>query len=343
MDIETTETTQTGVEVAERSVEDRLEAMFDAEDETPTEESSSSDTDETAEEAEKDASEESVEPEEGETVELEASQLAEILGIDPESLNWGEEGLKVKTKIDGEVGEATLADLIKSYQLEGHVQKKSQALADAQRMFDEQMQAANAHIEAQLATSNQFLNALEMQLVGKYQNINWEHLRMTDPAEFAAMQAEYQNDVNALGQMKQQAMYMMSERQQAVQMQYEQATAQVLAEQAQLLKDKIPEWRDVAKAKQEKAEIVSWLKNRGYPDHILAGITDATVVADIREFWQFKKAQEANQKSAKPVPKIQRAGARVKPQADPNKIKQLRAKAREGDSDALTAMLMDRV
>ena len=54
-----------------------------------------------------------------ETVQLEAEQLADLLGLDPDNLVVDDEGrVSLKTKVNGEESAATLKDVLKGYQLE---------------------------------------------------------------------------------------------------------------------------------------------------------------------------------------------------------------------------------
>jgi len=97
--------------------------------------------------------EETIETEEEETVETKEPEAeTEVVEKDqktqtePEAetvdyLDVGEYGTKkLKTKVDGVEGEVSIADLLKSHQLEKHLTQKGQQLAEQQRMFQAQQQ-----------------------------------------------------------------------------------------------------------------------------------------------------------------------------------------------------------
>lgn len=62
---------------------------------------------------------------------------------------------KLKTKVDGVEGEVTIADLIKSHQLEKHLTQKGQQLADQQRQFQMQQQQFAQYVQQMQAQMRQ--------------------------------------------------------------------------------------------------------------------------------------------------------------------------------------------
>src|SRR5579863_8416559 len=70
--------------------------------------------------------------------------------IDPESVM----GLHVTTKIDGVETQVPLADVLKSYQLEGHVNNKSIEISAQKAQFEQERQAARTLFQQQIQQNN---------------------------------------------------------------------------------------------------------------------------------------------------------------------------------------------
>jgi len=125
-------------------------------------------------------------------------QLIEANEYDPE---WFE-GLKIPVKVNGEVSEATLADLRKSYQIQ---QAAEDRLAEAK----EKSRAANQALEARQSEINAGLNVLatliqeaETRLQKDYSKVNWDKLREDDPAEWSAKQKEMESQYANIQRLK---------------------------------------------------------------------------------------------------------------------------------------------
>ena len=134
MDQETS--TPTGGE----STLDRLEALLSSEDapQEPSEPIESVSEDEPAPEPET----EGAEKQDDETPnEYQLADVAKLLGAEESALDVDEDGsILVKTKIDGQEGKVKFADLVKSYQLQGHVDKQVREAAEIRKQAQEQAQ-----------------------------------------------------------------------------------------------------------------------------------------------------------------------------------------------------------
>lgn len=148
------------------------------------------------------------------------SEVAKILGIDENALDVDDDGaLKVKTKIDGREGAAKFVDLVKSYQLQGHVDAKAREVAAREAKFEQQTQAEIRRL-AQLG------QMAEQELNREFAAINWQALSRDDPAEYVAKRAELEERQNRLGNLFAQ----LSQADNQTKTTRMQATAQYLAE-----------------------------------------------------------------------------------------------------------------
>lgn len=234
--------------------------------------------------------------------------LANDFGVEPEKLL----NLKVKTKIDGEEGEARLADLIKSYQLEGHLNRRNMEIVERQKAFEQEVQTHKAYLAQQIQTANQYTAMLEHELAGEYSKVNWDELRTTDPAEFAAKRQEFADKQTRIQQTKVQLDRQLQTEIQQAQYQQNMSLQQFKAQQAQELLSKIPEWKDPAKYQSDAAELKTYLLSQGYAPEQIDNINRASDVTILRKAYLWDKLQGSKAQVTKKVvnaPKVIRPGA----------------------------------
>lgn len=297
------------------SIEERLENYLAAEDspestEPPVQESQAQEAEtETEVETESDdAQESSDEPQ------LTTSDLAKYLDIDESLFDTDEEGnLFIKTKIDGQEGRAKFQDVLKSYQMTGHVDNQAREVAEQRKAL--QAQAA----EHQQAVQQKFQQAEEIVSIA-YQNlmqesaaIDWAALSRDDPAEYIAKQHEFQARKNQLDQSVE-----------AISANKTQQIQQHLQAEAQKLFEVLPEWKDPAVRDKERAEIMEYLvSDHGYSPQFLTvqydqqgrithpGITDHKLVLIAKKamlFDRMQRAKPAAENKVRTAPKLVKPG-----------------------------------
>lgn len=203
----------------EMPVEDRIEALLEREenpDESMQQQSQPQPQDEagdepraqreeaeaeTEEEVEVEAKADESEPEDDvEELELDASQVAAIFGLSEDSLSVDDDGnIKVRTKIDGQPGEATLEELVRSYQLEGHIQNKSAEMSERVRQFEDYARQSTAQLQEHI-NQLQMMQGYEEQLIQQaiIGDDDMETLRIADPGAYAAKQMAIREQMEGL-------------------------------------------------------------------------------------------------------------------------------------------------
>jgi hypothetical protein len=243
---------------------------------------------------------------EGETLEL--SDLAQYLGIDEDKLDLGDEGVFIKTKIDGEEGRAKFTDLIKSYQLEGHLNKQNIAATERQKALEER----EAQVEQ---AASQKLNQLEdlskmayNKLLSDYNRVNWQELREEDPAEYSAKQNDFQRAQTEINQAYSQVQ---AERRQQ-QAKSQENHQSYLAQEATKLVEAIPGWSDAEVASKEKTEVATYATNKlGFKPDEISNIGDHRIVAMMRKAMLYDQMQSKKptiEKKVKKAPKLVKPG-----------------------------------
>lgn len=232
-------------------------------------------------------------------------ELAEALGWDLDKLL----GLDVKTKIDGKEGKQRLRDLIKSHQLEGHLNQKLMTHADEVKAFQTEKQNFIQTSQHKLQQLDAGVKIAQKMLEGEFAQVNWQELQNTDPlafnqqyVAFQQRQAQINHVANLLGQERQQAQQAELQQQQSY-----------LAEQMRLMETKIPEWSDAARREKELADIIPMVKDAyGISEQEVRGLKDHRELLILRDAWQWQKLQKAKPavvNKVKTAPKLLKPGS----------------------------------
>lgn len=246
------------------------------------------------------------------------SDLAEALGWDLEKVL----DLEAPTKIDGKEGKARLRDLIKSHQLEGHLNQKLMTFADEKKAFETERQTFTQTTQHKLQQMDAALQVASKMLQGEFANVNWQDLQNTDPlafnqqyVAFQQRQAQLNHMADLLGQERQQTQQQAAQQQQAY-----------LQEQMRLMETKIPEWNDKGKRDKDLAEMVPIVKDTyGISEEEVRGLTDHREILVLRDAWQWQKLQKSKPallNKVKAAPKLIKPGAQQSRAAQDNFIAQ---------------------
>ena len=131
---------------------------------------------------------------EGEGPSISLSDLSKYFGIDEQYLDVDEDGtVSIKTKVDGQEGKTKLKDLQTSYQLRQHLDNETRAVAEKQKAMQAQAQQVEQAIQARVQQVERLASAAQEQLTREFNGIDWQTLRVTDPGEYSAQLADFQN------------------------------------------------------------------------------------------------------------------------------------------------------
>ena len=305
--------------------------------------------------------EESTESEESDETETEETTLEEVateeeptwgavLGIDEEKLNFDDNGnlTGVTVKVNGEVAQVGLNDLVSGYQLNKNVTQKSQALSEEKKQFDQQKEQAVQAFTAKLQEVQQLSTVIEKQLVSEFDGIDWEALRVQNPAEYAAARQDFaaraqevQLIKETVGQELTQQQQQVSEIQQAQQTEY-------LKGQYEKMLENNPGWSDEKVYASDIDGMKSFCNEAyGFNDADFNLVRDARIIELIKDAKKFREGVKmATNKLNKPVPKFQKSGG--KPVKKTSKLQKLTkaaktakgAQKRSIQSDAVAELLL---
>ena len=342
---ESTEATPTGADV---SIEDRLLERLDP---TPDDAPPSEDAPTGENQDEPEATAEETADDAPDQVELDASELANMFGLDQSQVSVSDDGkLKIRVKIDGQESEATLAELVKGYQLEGHVTRKSMELADQRKALEAQTLQQQTALAQQAQQAAFLLQTAEQQLIGEYQSIDWQRLRRENPAEYSAAQLDYSQRARQIEGMKEQALSIAGQYDADAQAKQAQAYEAHLEAEKTALLEAVPEWKDEAKAEAGKAEIVTFLRESGFTPEEIGSIGNHKALLLIRDAMAYRKAAKSTDVTAKALKKVVKpvlkpGAVQTKAEAARKQSTEARATLRKmgGNTDSVAALLLDRM
>ena len=283
-----------------------------------------------------DAQQATQEPEEPEGPEYESlDHFLTENKLDPESFR----ALPVTVKIDGETKTVPLSDVIKSYQLESHVHNKSAQVAEVQRQVEAERQAAREIVRQQL-TQNQALADLGQQmLTQEYQRVDWNHLRISNPAEYAAKFTEFQQRQAQITQYVQQVQGQQAQAQQAQQ----QDLARLVQIERQKMLEIVPEWTDPQKFTADAEVMQKYAKSNGFTEQELSNLFDhrmMRILHDAARYGELKAAKPEALKKVRAAPnQTAKPGARnIKNPVEAKRAQVVqRVLSNPRDSDALAS------
>lgn len=305
------------------SIQDRIEAYLSPEEPKPAAEAAepqeAAPTDTPEVEPASDEGEQESEPQ------LSLTDLAKYLGVDETALDVDEAGaLNLKTKVDGEEGKAKLSDLITSYQLRAHLDKETRAVAEQRRAIEAQNASYEQQLSARAQQVEDLANAAQMELNREFQNVDWQTLRVTDPAEYAASLQDYQARQAHINNIAAQA----QAQRQGYTVQQQQKHEHFLKDQARVLPTLIPEWNDPAVADKERAEIRDFALNLGISKTDVDSISQAAHVAILRKAMLYDRMQTSKtvmEKKVVSAPKLVKPGQTAPRNSNETSVRSLRA------------------
>ena len=342
---ESTIPTPSGAESA-ATIESRIENQLFGGGEPTTETPPKATTATEAEEQDTEGADEDQQPDEStgdQEAEGEAEQtLAAHLGLSDDQLVEDDEGnLFVNTKINGEIEKVKFSDLVKGYQTEKAVTQKSQKFAEERRQWEEQAQAAQQQYVGKLQNADSALKIIENQLLGSFDNIDWDKLRQDYPAEWAAKRqemAQQYRQVQTAQQRIQAQQQQMAYQQQA---EHEQQRHVHQQQEAEKMLAANPEWQDPDIKNRELAKIRGFLTTSyGFNESDLQYVTDHRLVNLIKDAFAYRTIKEtADPKKSKPVPKYVKPGARKDAAKSTAKKVQQQKRARLKNSGSIEGLL----
>ncbi|NNM74757.1 hypothetical protein [Enterovirga aerilata] len=240
----------------------------------------------------------------------------------------------VTVKIDGKEVQVPLSEALAGYQRQSDYSRKTAELAEERRAFQAEAQAVRTE-RAQYAT---LLTALSERLQAFEVKAPDPSLRQTDPLEYAAQWAAYE-------QYKEQQDAIRAERQRLAleeQRAQVQAINELVAQERERLLEAVPAWRDKQVWERDKAAMREYGLKLGFTAEELAQATDSRAVVALYKAMKYdrlmaKKGKPVAQAKA-PAP-LKSGSSNKPPQRATERSKAMKRLAQTGSvQDAAKAM-----
>lgn len=231
------------------------------------------------------------------------TELADAAGLESDRLM----DLQLPVKIDGKEGTARLRDLVKSYQLDGHINQKLATLDTDRKTFESKKVETERTANERILRLDAGLQTLTRALEGEFSAVDWQKLQTEDPvgfnSEYVAYQQRYAVMQDIAGQIaKERQNYQAGE----------QAKADAYRkEQFALFTAKVPEWSDTTRRNKDKADIVEVLKDYGITQPEFESIVDHRQLLVVRDAWKWRQLQKSKPSvlnKVKAAPKLLKPG-----------------------------------
>jgi len=238
------------------------------------------------------------------------------LGVDEGQLNYDEEGniAGVNVKINDKSDTVSMKDLIGGYQNNKSFTQKSQVLAEDRKTFDTQVNNVRQEYESKLSNVESLTNFLENKLVQEFEGVDWNQLRVDNPAEYAAARQDYSARAQEL---KQAQDAISSEKQQQIANQnaaFQQNTHQHVKQEFTKMLDNNPAWNNPDILKKDMTELKDYCyKQYGFQQGDFDRVSDSRLIEVLKDAKAYRDGVKvADIKRKKPVPKFQKSKGKSK-------------------------------
>lgn len=319
-------------------VEDDVDVDEDADVEDQPESSESEEDD--------DPSEDSTDSEEEDGSDDSEDTWEAALGIEDGQLSFDESGAikGFNVKVNGESSTVTTADLIRGYQNNKSFTMKSKALAEERKQFESQSEEFRNSFKNKLESADAMAKYLSDQLVDEFKSIDWETLRLENPAEYAAARQDYAARIAHI-----------KEAQEAIRVEKEGVSKEeqsnrvkqhnsFVSQQRDLMLQNNPEWNDSNRFNSDMESIKSFLSNQyGFVDQDFASVVDARVIELIKDAKKFREGKSTVEKTfKKKVPKFQKSVGKSSKKAN-TKLDALTKKAKSAKGSQKRSLQTDAI
>lgn len=185
-------------------------------------------------------------------------------------------------KVDGKEVKVSKDELLKGYQRTADYTRKTQALAEERKVVLGEAQTLRAEREEAhqlLATLRQTMEAW------KPKEPDWARLQAENPTEFLKQREIWRSYREQTEALDAEAKLLREKAEADQKAEYR----KVLQAERQALLDKIPDWKDPAKARAEKAAIIDYGRTVGFSEEELQGVADHRILILARKAMLYDK------------------------------------------------------
>lgn len=269
-----------------------------------------------------------------------------VLGVNEGQLNFDEEGNLVgfNTKVNGESQTVKAEELIAGFQNNKAFTQKSQAFAEEKKAFDTEVAGVREEYAKRLHTVDSLNKYFENQLLEAYNGVNWEQLRVSNPAEYAATRQDYQARALEFQQINDAILVDMDKARQEMQGKMQEAATEFRKQQRTIMVESNPTWADDKTYDSAISGVKNFLNDTyGFSGEEFESVMDARLVALVQDAQKFREGKKlAEGKPKQKVPKFQKSSGR-RPSKKVSKLDKLTAASKKAQGANKRALQTDAV
>ncbi len=255
-----------------------------------------------------------------------------ILGVSEGQLNFDEEGNLVgfNTKVNGESTTVKAADLIAGFQNNKAFTQKSQALAEQQKAFEDEVSNVRTEYAKKLHTVDSLNKYFENQLLQSYNGIDWETLRANNPAEYAATRQDFQTRALEFQQINQAILTDMDKARQEYQGAMQKQMEEFKTQQRALMVETNPAWADDKAYDSAMSGFKDFVNDAyGFSAEEFDSVMDARLIQLVQDAQKFREGKKlVESKQVQKLPKFQKSSGR-RPSKKTTKLEKLTAASKK--------------
>lgn len=231
------------------------------------------------------------------------------------------ESNEVTIEVDGKTVTLTKEELAEAYKnglRQSDYTKKTMEVAEQRKAAEAEMHKAQQERQQYANGLNKVAAQIEGSLA-EFQNVDWRELSVSDPVEYVRLQHLFNERQAQLREVQhnQQVLDQINQQEQQKYM------SQVMNSEAQELLAKLPEWKNEAKANEEKAALRSYMLEQGFDRGMIDNLADHKAVILSRKAMLYDammaKASAAAKKVSELPQKVLKPGSGEKPDTSSNK------------------------
>lgn len=239
--------------------------------------------------------------------------------------------IKATVKINGAEKTVTLSELRDGYQMEADYRRKTSELAEQRKEFESEREQLTSELSKQFTEAEQLTGLLEQSLLNDYNSVDWNGLRQSDPAEFAAKKQEFNDKYAQIQQVRTQVNDEIRKQYELQQDERQEKLEKILNQEKEKLIEAIPDFGNEEKARVLVGNIQKYLNGFGFTDDEIKQIYDhrhMLIIRDAMAYRDLKTRQPEVKNKVVNAPKLQKPGGGQKP-GEEKVRQQLHAKLRK--------------
>lgn len=287
--------------------EEEVSTTDDTEDLEDKDSEESTEVDESNEEGDETEEDAVEEPEEDDTPET----WAGALGVDDGNILLDDGGnfAGVNIKVDGESSTVGMKDLIAGFQTNKHNTNTSQSLATERKDFEILRDSATADYIKKLTDVGKLSEFMNNSLMSEFNSVDWNGLRSSDPAEYAAMYQDFERRKQEV-----QNVYSVIEQERTKELDLNsnnnnQSHQKYLHGELDKVQANNPEWDTPDKIKVAFRDMATFVDEAyGITPEVFNALGDSRYVEVIKDAMAYRNGKKVTQKKIKQnLPKFQKA------------------------------------